>query len=171
MAIFLRLDEIESEITTIENYLGQIEILDWSWGVSSARTPESIKGKATVDDLTVTKFTDKSTPELYRHAFAGLKIPTATLTVTRSSEQGPLKVFTIEMKGGVFVSGLQASWSDGDPALIEQVSLRFTKADTKLFRYGADDSLLGTENAKWNANKKPRSERIAPKAGPPIVSP
>lgn len=182
MGIFLRIDEIEGEVVHVD-YLGQIEILDWSWGASNGSTPGSTKGpgtatpgstkgKSTVDDLVVTKYTDKSTPKLYERAFGGLKIPTATLTITQSGPEGEQKAFSIDMKGGILVSGLQSSWADGDTATIEEVSLRFKKADTKFYRYSDTGPLLGTEDARWNGNKKSgRARRRAPKAGPPVVAP
>jgi type VI secretion system secreted protein Hcp len=127
---FLKLDGIQGE-SKQQNHQNEIQIMSWSWGgnnVSSvAGTGGSGAGKASLADLNVTAFFDKSTPKLFKSLCAGTHIKTGGMTATKSGADGKpyLKVDFKEM----FVTSLQISAADEIPMINVSFSYNEIKID------------------------------------------
>ena len=96
-----------------------VEALAWSWGVSNSGTTHQGggggSGKANVQDLSVTKYTDSFTPALIEYVATGVHLPEVTLT------QGGL-VLTIK---DVLVTSVSTGGSSGEVITTENISLNF----------------------------------------------
>ncbi len=68
--IFLKLDGIKGE-SQDNKYKDEIDVLAWSWGAAQSGTTHggsgSGSGKVSVQDLSITKYIDKSSPTLFQH--------------------------------------------------------------------------------------------------------
>ena len=108
---------------------GEIDVLAWSWGMSNSGSAHvgggSGAGKVNVQDLSFTKYIDKSSPELMLAACNGKHIPEAKLTVRKAGEN-PLEYLIITMTD-VLVSSVSTGGSGGEDRLTENVTLNFAK--------------------------------------------
>lgn len=110
----------------------QIEVIGWSWGGSQAGTMHSGtgggSGKVNLQDLTVTKYVDLATNDIFFALCSGEHIPTALLTVLKAGGNGPLPYFYIEFED-VLVSSYNISGAaSADDRLIETFSINFARA-------------------------------------------
>ena len=98
--MFLKLDGIQGESVDKEN-TGSIDVLAWSEGLSQSGSTHtgggSGAGKVNVQDISLTKFLDSSSPSLRQYISSGSIIPTAMLSV-RTAGDTPRVFFKIEMK-------------------------------------------------------------------------
>jgi type VI secretion system secreted protein Hcp len=114
-----------------KNHGGEIDVLAWSWGMSqSASTHHGAgggSGKANVQDLSITKRVDKSTPNLVKFCCTGKHFPEATLTVRKAGDK-PVEYLVLKMKD-VIISSVHTGGSGGGDVLTENVSLNFAQFD------------------------------------------
>jgi type VI secretion system secreted protein Hcp len=108
---------------------GEISINSWSWGMNQTGTMHVAKGggggKVDVQDISLTKLLDKSTPNLVQHCCKGTQFETATLVCRKASgDGGQLEYLTLEMKN-VIITNVQGGGSENDDNLFENVSLNF----------------------------------------------
>lgn len=108
---------------------GEIDVLAWSWGMSNSGSAHlgggAGAGKVNVQDLSFTKFIDKSSPELMLATCNGKHIPEAKLTVRKAGEN-PLEYLIITMSD-VLISSVSTGGSGGEDRLTENVTLNFSK--------------------------------------------
>jgi len=108
---------------------GEIDVLAWSWGVSNSGSAHvgggMGAGKANVQDLSLTKYIDKSSPDLLAACCKGTHYPTAVLVV-RKAGGTPLEYITIEMTE-VLITSVSTGGSGGEDRLTENVTLNFAK--------------------------------------------
>ncbi len=123
---FLKLDGIEGEATQ-RDHRGEIEVLSWSWGMSSELPAGggsgSGSGRAKAQSLLVVHPYDKASPPLLRLAASGRHLATAVLSGRRSGA-GARDFLTITLKQ-VTVASLQMA--DNGGGLVEQVALEFAE--------------------------------------------
>ena len=123
---YLKLDSIEGEAADAK-HKGEVQLLSYSWGghqISSvAGTGGSGAGKVNLADLTITKYLDKASPQLFKALCAGTHIKTGTLTAIKAGSSGSpfLKITFDEL----FVTSLQTSASTEVP--VETVSFSYNK--------------------------------------------
>lgn len=82
-------------------------------------------GKVNVQDLSLTKYVDKSSPVLMMAACTGKHYKEALLTVRKAGET-PLEYLKITMKE-VIVSAVSTGGSGGEDRLTENVTLNFAE--------------------------------------------
>jgi type VI secretion system secreted protein Hcp len=89
--MFLKLDSVRGESTNPRHF-GEIEIFGFTWGSKYMGTPGGAHGpgKAQINDLTIFKQPDKTSPILAIACAAGQSFPQGTLTVEKVSESGSL---------------------------------------------------------------------------------
>ncbi len=108
---------------------GEIDVLAWSWGASNSGNAHmgggQGAGKANVQDLSFTKYIDKSSPDLMLYCCNGKHIKDATLTVRKAGET-PLEYLTITMSD-IIVTSVSTGGSGGEDRLTENVTLNFAK--------------------------------------------
>lgn len=122
---FIKFEGIKGE-SVDSKHKDEVDVLAWSWGVVGV-SPDA-KGKtqaACAEQMTLTKYVDRSTPPLFTAAALGSTIASARLTVRKSGE-GATEYLVIDL-GSVTVRSLAQS-SGGDSRVVENVSLAFTTA-------------------------------------------
>jgi type VI secretion system Hcp family effector len=116
MPIYLRLDQIQGEVTS-ENYVGQIELFSFSHGLSY---PPSTTDGASVGEINVTKTTDRASAPLIAAALAAEVLGQATITFARTDGALIVPYLVIDLTNARVTS--LATSSDGDRPM-EQLSL------------------------------------------------
>ena len=90
MDMFIKIGELKGE-SRDKAHGGEIDVLAWSWGMSNSGTAHAGTGagagKVNVQDLSFTKWIDKSSPDLMLAACNGKHFPTAILTVPRRARR------------------------------------------------------------------------------------
>jgi type VI secretion system secreted protein Hcp len=127
--MFLVCDDLPGE-SQDSTHAGAIDILAWSWGGSTSATTHLGSGGGgghlSIQDMTLTKYVDKSSPTIVDHLVFTKHIPEATLVVRKGAGETPLEYMKIKMND-VIVSSYQTGGSGGEDRLTETVSLNFSK--------------------------------------------
>ena len=129
--MFLCADELQGEAED-PAYLNCIDVLAWSWGMSNSGTTHigGIGGedKVNVQDISVTKWIDKATPDLMLLTASGKHFPKLELFVSKScpAECTAYPYFKLTMTE-VLVTSVSTGGSGGEDRLTENVSFNFAK--------------------------------------------
>jgi type VI secretion system secreted protein Hcp len=111
-----------------KSFANQIEILDWSWGMSS---PSAVggqpAGRVAMKELRIVKKADKASTALMSVMSTNELLPKVELTVRKAGGNSPLPYFVVKLEqarinGYDVHSGIGV---DGGPALTEQISFTF----------------------------------------------
>ena len=142
---FIKIGDLKGE-TRDKEMKDNIDVLAWSWGVSnsgSAHTGGGAgAGKANVQDLSFTKYIDKTSPSLLLACCKGTHYTDATLVVRKAGGK-PLKYVTITMSE-VLITSVSTGGSGGEDRLTENVTLNFAKVKVDYIEQKPD----GTEGDK-----------------------
>jgi type VI secretion system secreted protein Hcp len=127
-----------STMTVSIDGIGQSAILAFSWGASNTVNPARPRqpGVVAVQDLSLTRYLDASSPLFFKALVTGARAPKANVTVTDSA--GNASRFDLE---NVLVSSQSTGGSGGEDRLTENISLSFTKLTFT----------FGTTSAAWPA--------------------
>lgn len=125
--MFLKLEGIEGE-SQDDSHPKEIDVLAWSWGMSQSGTFHSGggggAGKANFQDISITKYIDKSSMTLMQKVASGDHIPSATLIVRKAGGKTPLEYLKIDMTE-VMITSVSTGGSGGEDRLTENVTLNF----------------------------------------------
>jgi type VI secretion system secreted protein Hcp len=125
---FLKMTNIPGE-SQDQTHKDEIDVLAWSWGMSQSGSFHvgggGGAGKVDVQDMSITKYIDKSSTDLMLHVANGAHIPEAVLTV-RKAGGDPVDYLVIEMKK-VLVTSVSTGGSGGEDRLTENLSLNFAE--------------------------------------------
>jgi len=152
---FIKIDSIKGESQDAK-HKDEIDVLSWSWGLEqSAAIPSGgggAAGKVSVHDLSITKRTDISTPQLMLACANGKHIKEALLTV-RKPDRNQFEFVRIKMND-LMVRAVSTADSGGD-SITENVALNFTKVQVDYVQQKADGTAGQTGQFKWDfqANK------------------
>jgi type VI secretion system secreted protein Hcp len=126
--MFLELDGIKGE-SVDSKHKDKIDVLAWSWGLSQTGTfahgSGGGAGKANFNDLTITKYIDKSSADLMYHCASGKHITKGQVIVRKAGDK-PLEYLVIKVDN-ILVSSVSTGGSSGDERLTESVTLNFAK--------------------------------------------
>jgi len=157
MAVDMFLD-IEGEIQGESQdsvHKGEIDVLAWSWGLSQSGSFHAGggggAGKASFQDISITKWIDKSSPILMLYCSNGDHFKKAKLTVRKAGKK-PLEYLTIDMKN-VLVTSVSTGGSGGEDRLTENVSLNFAQCAVKYKAQKPDGSGEAAKEFKWDIAK------------------
>ncbi|MEM9635889.1 MAG: type VI secretion system tube protein Hcp [Pseudomonadota bacterium] len=124
---FLKIDGIPGEAQD-KTHKDEIDVLAWSWGASQSGTTHmgsgSGSGKAHFQDLSLTKYVDKSTPALLQHLSTGKHIGKCTLFVRKAAGDSPLEYIKIEMKD-IIVTSISSGGAGSEDRITENLTLNF----------------------------------------------
>ena len=106
--MFLKLDDIAGDSAddvkappSKKAHAGEIDVLAWSWGMSQSASTHFGKGggsgKANIQDLSLTKRIDKSSPNLIKFCCTGKHFEQAILTVRKAGDT-PVEYFVVKVK-------------------------------------------------------------------------
>ena len=128
MDIFIKIGDLKGE-SVDEKHKDEIQVLAWSWGMSQSGTthmgPGGGSGKASFQDLSITHYIDKCSPNLMLACANGKHFSEALLTVRKAGEK-PLEYLKITMTD-LIVTSVTTGGSGGEDRLTENVSLNFAK--------------------------------------------
>ena len=130
MDMFMKIDALKGE-SNDKTHKGEIDVLAWSWGVSNSGSAHvgggAGSGKANVQDLSFTKYTDASSHALLLAASNGQHYAKANLYVRKAGGKGaPIEYIKIEMDE-VMITSVSCGGSGGEDRLTENVTLNFAK--------------------------------------------
>ena len=128
MDMFIKIGELKGE-SRDSVHKTEIDVLAWSWGLSNSGSAQvgsgAGAGKVNVQDLSFTKYLDKSSPDMMLATCNGKHFDKAVLTVRKAGEQ-PLEYLLITMEE-VLITSVSTGGSGGEDRLTENVTLNFAK--------------------------------------------
>jgi type VI secretion system secreted protein Hcp len=149
----LKLGDVKGE-SLDKTHQGEIDVLSWNWGMSQSGTMHlgtgGGGGKVAVQDLSITKYTDKATPAIITACAKGSHYPTVVLTVRKAAGNAPLEYYKITMEKAL-VTNYATGGSGGEDRFTEVVSLNFEKYHVEYQPQSPDGSKDGgVVESKWN---------------------
>lgn len=130
--MFIKIGKVGGE-SKDKTHAGEIDVLSWSWGMSQSGSMHGGggggSGKASVQDLSLTKYMDASTTELMKACLGGTHIPDALLVIRKAGDK-PLEYLKIKLTN-VLVSSISTGGSGGEDRLTENVTLNFEKVNVE----------------------------------------
>lgn len=145
--MFLKLDGIKGE-SVDSKHKDEIAVLAWSWGMSNSGSAHlgggAGSGKVNVQDLSLTKYIDVSSPDLMLSSCNGKHIAKAQLTVRKAGENA-LEYLIIKLED-ILVASVSTGGSGGEDRLTENITLNFAKVDVEYTQ----------QDAKGGAGAKPK---------------
>ena len=126
--MFIKIGDLKGEAKD-KTHKDEIDVLAWSWGMSnsgSAHTGGGAgAGKVNVQDVSFTKYIDKSSPDLMLACCNGKHYADATLVVRKAGET-PLEYLKITLTD-LIITSVSTGGSGGEDRLTENVTLNFAK--------------------------------------------
>ena len=131
--MFIKIDSVKGEAQD-KAHKDEIDVLAWSWGMSQSGTMHmgggGGGGKVSVQDLSFTKYIDKSSSVLMEYCSTGKQYKEAILTVRKAGGDNPLEYFIITMND-VIVTSISTGGSGGEDRLTENITLNFARVKTE----------------------------------------
>jgi type VI secretion system secreted protein Hcp len=155
--MFIKIGKLEGE-SRDKAHGKEIDVLAWSWGASNSGSAHvgggMGAGKVNVQDLSFTKYIDKSSPDLMLACCSGEHFPEAKLIV-RKAGKDPLEYLTITLKE-VLVTSVSTGGSGGEDRLTENVTLNFAKVQLNYIEQTASGAPGAKPHMGWDiaANAK-----------------
>ena len=156
--MFLKITSAEGAVdgeSVDAKHAGEIEILAWNWGMTQSGTTHSGKGggagKVNVQDLSVTKYVDKSSPTLMKLCCKGTHLPEAVLTV-RKAGGDPIEYVKLKMKECI-ISGITSGGSGGGDRVTENLTINFAEFHYEYTPQEADNTAGAAIPMGWNVAK------------------
>jgi type VI secretion system secreted protein Hcp len=126
--MFLEVDGLQGE-SQDSKYKDAIDVLAFSWGVSNGG------GKPNFQDVSVTKYVDRTSPKLLEMVASGKLVATARLTVRKPGET-PIDYLRYCFTGLRF-SALSSGGSGGEDRVTENITFSYS---TIIERYTQQDA-------------------------------
>ena len=155
--MFIKIEGVKGE-SKDDKHKDEIDILAWSWGASQSGTTHmgggGGAGKVNIQDLSFTKYIDKSSADLLLACCNGKHYDKALLTVRKAGEN-PCEYLKITMSD-LIITSVSTGGSGGEDRLTENVTLNFAQVEVEYTEQ--DNKGKGGSPVKmgWNiaANKK-----------------
>jgi type VI secretion system secreted protein Hcp len=152
--MFIKIDSVQGE-SKDGKHPNEIDVLAWSWGLSQSGTAHTGggagAGKVSVQDLSFTKYLDKSSPSLMLYTCNGKHLKDAVLVVRKAGEK-PVEYLKITMTE-VMVTSVSGGGSGGEDRLTENVSLNFATVKVEYAEQNATGGTASTPSMGWNILK------------------
>jgi len=149
--MFMKLDDVNGE-SKDSKHKQSIDVLAWSWGMSQSGTTHlgggGGAGKVNVQDLSFTKYIDRSTTVLQLAACNGKHFKQALLTVRKAGEK-PVEYLKIKMED-VLITSVSTGGSGGEDRLTENVTLNFAKVNVEYTPQKDDGSGDASVKMGWD---------------------
>ena len=147
----IKFDGVEGE-TTDDGHDKEITVLNWSWGMSQSGTTHQGggggAGKVNVQDISFTKYVDKSTTNLMSACCKGTHFDDAVLIVRKAGDK-PLEYIKITMKE-VIVTSVSTGGSGGEDRLTENVTLNFASVKVDYVEQTPKGGTGDKPSMNWN---------------------
>lgn len=133
----------------------EIDVLAWSWGLANSGNAQvgggAGAGKVNVQDISITKYIDKGTADIFLSTCNGQHHETATLVV-RKAGTTPVEYLKITMTE-VLITSQSLGGSGGEDRLTENISLNFAKVKVEFTPQKKDGSADATLTQCWDIAK------------------
>ena len=153
--IFLKIDGIPGE-SADGKHKDEIDILAFSFGASNAGSMAhgggGGQGKASFNDLQISKRVDKASPKLFELCAAGDHIKKLVL-VARKQGGEQMEYMKITMSDALISSFQQG----GSEEVTEQVGFNFSHIEYTYTAQNASGAKAGDTGMKWNVKKNDRT--------------
>jgi len=157
--MFLKIDGIDGEaVDLVGGHTGDIEVLAWSWGMTQSGPigNSAGAGKVNIQDLSITKFIDRSSTDFWEFLAEGEggeeSAALWTLTVRNATAPMPVDYLVITLKN-VRVTSVSTGGSSADDRITETIILNFAEIE---MQYTTQDPTGGPGDTKtWNHKKLP----------------
>ena len=127
--ILLKIAGVDGE-SLVFNHEGEIDVLTWSWGMAQSGTMHvgggGGSGKPMVEDVVLTKYVDRASPDLMLACLNGTHFSEAILTVAASSGDASFDYIVITMEP-VLVTSVATGGNEEYGRITENVTLNFAK--------------------------------------------
>lgn len=151
---FLKLDGVKGESQDAA-YPDQIDVLSWSWGLSQSGSVHTGggagSGKVSVQDISLTKYIDVSSPTLHLFCANGKHIAKGML-ICRKAGENPLEYLKLDLEE-IMVTSVQTGGSGGEDRLTENITLNFRKVKTTYTQQNKDGSKGAAPEMTWDIAK------------------
>jgi type VI secretion system secreted protein Hcp len=152
--MFMKIDGITGE-SKDDAHADEIDVLAWSFGATQSGSAHmgggGGAGKVNVQDLSFTKYVDKSSTDLMLFCCNGKHVSECVLTVRKAGEE-PVEYMKVTMTD-VLISSFQTGGSGGQDRLTENVSLNFAKFDIEYTPQKEDGSADAPTTMGWDIEK------------------
>ncbi len=149
--MFLNLDGVKGE-SKDATHKDTIDVLAWSFGASNSGTAHlgggAGAGKANFQDISCTKYIDKSSPDLMLACANGKHFTKAVLTCRKAGEK-PLEYLIITMED-VMITSVSTGGSGGEDRLTENLSINFAKFKLDYKEQTKTGAVGATPTMGWN---------------------
>lgn len=148
--MFLKVGDIRGE-STDARHRDEINVLSWSWSESNGTTrigPVTLP-KACIQDMQITKFIDRATPQLITNGVTGQLEREATLSMAKIGDQKTADFLVITMRN-VAVTSYSTGGNSGQDRLTETFTLHFDSLQGRYYPQNPDGS-FGTP-VVWDVN-------------------
>lgn len=149
--MFMKVGDIKGEARD-KSHSDEIDVLSWSWGLSQSGTMHISggggAGKVNIQDLSFTKYVDKSSTNLMLACCNGKHYPEALLTVRKAGEN-PVEYLKLTMTD-VLITGVSTGGSGGEDRITENVMLNFAKVKVEYTPQKPDGSADAVMDMGWN---------------------
>lgn len=129
--MFLKLGDIKGE-SGDQAHRDGIDVSEWGWGMSQSGSMHSGTGggagKVNMQNLSITKTVDKSSPNLMMACATGKHYPEARLTVRKAGGASAVEYLVITMKE-VMIASYQSDAVTTKDVLSEMINLNFAKIE------------------------------------------
>jgi type VI secretion system secreted protein Hcp len=140
--MFIKIDGIKGE-SKDSKHPDEIDVIAWSWGATNSGSSHigggSGSGKVNVHDLSITKYVDKASADLFKACAQGKHIANALLTVRKAGGTDPLEYLKVTMNDFI-ISSVSTGGSHGEERLTENVTINFSKIKYEYKEQKADGS-------------------------------
>jgi type VI secretion system secreted protein Hcp len=129
--MFLKLDGVNGE-SKDKVHAKEIDVLSWSWGMSNSGSAHvgggAGAGKVNVQDISITKYIDSSSPKIMLSCCDGKHFAKAKLTVRKAGGQAPVEYVIINMEE-VLITSTTTGATGAEDRLTENIQLNFAKVN------------------------------------------
>jgi len=150
--MFLKLDSVKGE-SKDKTHKQDIDVISWSWGMSNSGSAHAGggagSGKVNVQDITVTKWVDSSSPKVMLSCCDGTHFAKAQLTVRKAGGEAPVEYIVIKMEE-VLITSVSTGGSGGEDRLTENLSLNFAKVSLDYTPQGDKGAAGNAIPFAWN---------------------
>lgn len=153
MSAYLKIDAIPGNVST-SGYEGYIECL--SADLSTKRNVNATSGlvssrsagMASMGELHLTKFSDKSSPKLFEYVCNGKAIPQATLVYCQTGSK--IEAYSKQVLYNVIVTRYSENYDELTQQPTEAISLNFSKLEKKYYPRDSKNKLMSPISAGFD---------------------
>lgn len=123
--IHLKIADVKGD-SSARGHRDEIDVLSWSWGMSKNDQATGVSRRTTmslcVQDLSITKYHDGASPELYQALSSGQSFATATLSVRKP---GGAHDYILYEMSNVTVTSVSTGGTGDEDQVSETIGLKF----------------------------------------------